>query len=285
MKLGTVRMYAPEEWGTLEKFSKFYGTTHTFSKTGKRALSGTTNHFRKADTLRNLAHKIVPELALEAKELDENGFSEGISSAELSAVIEAIVLELYASLDCTRKVITEIYAKYQGVPDSTRKYFQNIQKGKIDPEFPEQLVLAVTEASWYTGFRIIRDELTHLDSGSCSKDRETGKVRYMHSGIKINGKPLIIEDIFEKIDQSFNEVNQFIGRVFAYLYSSLKDEATTQLCGIFGGRAYTRTVTPSQAIDFHGGVCSSYKWFELEGNPTCIFAEQCGAYKNANKSV
>lgn len=283
MKLGTVRIYAPEQWGTLEKFSNFYGTTYAFSETGKRALSGAKNHFRKADTLRNLAHKIVPDLTQEAEELDENGFSEGVSSSELSAVIEAVILELYASVDCTRKVLTEIYAKFQGVPDSTRKYFQNIQKGKIDPEFPEQLILAVTEASWYTGFRIIRDELTHLDSGSCSKDRDTGKVRYIHSGIKIKGKPLIIEDIFEKIDQSFNEVNQFIGRVFAYLYNSLNDEETTQLCGIFNGHPYTRSVAPSQAIDFHGGVCNSYKWFELEENTTCIFAGECGAYKNANK--
>ena len=283
MKAGTVRMYAPEQWGTLEKFNKFYNSTHSLSDTGKRSVSGAINHFHKAITLRDLAIKLIPNLEEDEKELNENGYSRAINSKEISAVIEGVILELYSSVDCTRKVITEIYSNYQGIPDSTRKYFQNIMKGKIDPKFPEQLVIAVTEATWYSGFRMIRDELTHHDTGSCHKDRETGKVGYMHTGIKIKDKPLIIDDIFQKLEQTFSEVNQFVGRVFAYLYSELNDTPVTQMCGIFDGRAYTRLVSPSQAVDFHGGICESHKWFDLEENPTCIFASECGAYKNANK--
>lgn len=283
MKPGTVRMYAPEQWGTLEKFSKFYSGTYSLSDRGKRAVSGAINHFHKADTLKHLALKIIPNLDADEEELNKNGYTQAVNSKELSAVVEAIILELYSSIDCTRKVITEIYSQYQGVPDSTRKYFQNIKNGKIDKNFPEQLVIAVTEASWYDGFRAIRDELTHHDTGSCSKDRDTGKIRYFHHGIKIKDKPLIIEDIFEKIDQTFSDVNQFIGRVFAYLYSQLNDSPVLQFCGIFGGRMYTRYVSPSEAIDFHSGICDAKKWFELEENPTCIFANECGAYENANK--
>lgn len=283
MKSGTVRMYAPEQWGTLEKFSKFYSGTHSLSNRGKRSVSGAINHFHKAGTLKNLAFKIIPNLDADEEELNRNGYTNAIHSKELSAVVEAIILELYSSIDCTRKVITEIYSKYQGVPDSTRKFFQNVKNGKVDKDFPEQLIMAVTEASWYDGFRAIRDELTHHDTGSCSKDRDTGKIRYFHQGISIKGKSLIIDDIFEKIDQTFSEVNQFIGRVFAYLYSQLNDSPILQYCGIFDGRMYTRYVSPSEAIDFHGGKCDAKKWFDLEENPTCIFANECGAYKNANK--
>ena len=149
--------------------------------------------------------------------------------------------------------------------------------------FPEQLIIAVTEATWYDAFRKIRDELTHLNTGSCHKDKDTGKIRYMHSGFTTSGKSLKIEDIFEKIEQTFSEVNQFVGRVFAYLLTQLKDEPVLQLCGCFDGRMYTRYVSPHDAIDFHGGVCDARKWFDLEGNPSCIFVSQCGAYKNTNK--
>lgn len=280
MKSATVRTYAPEQWGSLQKFSKFYRGTHSLKDTGTRAISGAENHFHKAVTLRDLAIKLVPNLDKDEKELNQNGYSRAINSKELSAVIEAIILELYSSVDCTRKVITEIYSKYRGIPDSTRKYFQNVKNGKSDPKFPEELVIAVTEATWYEGFRMIRDELTHHDTGSCHKDHESGIIGYVHHGIKIKNRPLIIDDIFEKIEQTFGEVNQFVGRVFAYLYTQLNDEPVMQVCGFFGGRVYTRQVAPSQAVDFHGGVCESYKWFELDENPTCVLANECGAYRN-----
>lgn len=279
MKPATVRMYAPEQWGTLEKFSKFYSGTFPLSNVGKRSVSGAINHFHKAATLRNLAIKLIPNLDDDEEELNQHGYSHAINSKELSAVIEAVMLELYSTIDCSRKVITEIYSKYRGIPDSTRKYFQNINNGKVDERFPEQLIIAVTEASWFEKFRIIRDELTHHDTGSCHRDRDTGKVRYMHSGITTNGKPLIIEDIFGKVEDIFSEVNQFIGRVFAYLYTQLNDEPVLQYCGIFDGRMYTRYVSPKEAIDFHGGICDAKKWFDLEENPTCVFSNKCGAYK------
>ncbi len=283
MKSATVRIYAPEQWGSLEKFSKFYSGTFELNESGKRSVSGAINHFHKAMILRDLALKLALNLDVDEAELNQHGYTSAINSKELSAVLEGVILELYSSIDCTRKVITEIYSKHQGVPDSTRKYFKSVKDRKVDEKFPEQLIIAVIEATWYDGFRKIRDELTHLDTGSCHRDRDTRKIRYMHSGFNISGKILIIEDIFEKIEQTFAEVNQFIGRVFAYLLTQLKDEPVLQFCGIFNGRMYTRHVSPFDAVDFHGGVCEAKKWFDLEENPTCIFVNECGAYKNANK--
>ena len=284
MKLGTVKMYAPEQWGSLEMFSKFYSGTYTLSPSGKRAVSGAMNHFQKGLILRDLALKLIPNLEMDEIELNQHGYTHAINSKEISAVIESIFLEFYSSVDCTRKVITEIYSKkYRGIPDSTRRYFAKIKAQEVDEKFPEQLIIAVVEAVWFDDFREIRDELTHRDTGSCHKDAVTGKIRYSHPGIHINGKILVLDDIFQKIEQMISNVNLFIGRVFSYLLTQLKDERMLQYCGIFNGRVYSRYVSPSEAVDFHGGVCDSKKWFDLEGNPTCIFAHECGAYKRANK--
>lgn len=283
MKSGTARIFAPEQWGTLEKFSKFYSGTFELKKSGQRSVSGAINHFHKCLILKQLALKLIPNLEKDEAELAQNGYTNAVNSKELSAVIESAILELYSSVDCTRKVITEIYSKkYQGVPNSTRKYFGNINGEKIDKEFPEQLIIAVKEAQWFEEFRELRDELTHLDTGSCHKDKETGKIRYMHSGFSVNGKALIIEDILHQVDQYIAGVNQFTGRVFAFLLEQLEDKPIIQFCGIFNGRMYTRLVSPYEAKDFHSGTCEAKKWFELDENPSCIFVNECGAYKNAN---
>lgn len=281
MTIGTARIFAPEHWGSLEKFSKFYNGTFSLKDSGKRAVSGAISHFRKAITLHNLAIKLVPNLETDEAELDKHGYTSAVNAQELSAIIESIFLELYSSVDCTRKVITEIYSNYQGIPNSTRKYFNRIYEGNFDERFPEQLIIAVREATWYEDFRKMRDELTHLETGSCHKNKDTGKIQYMHTGFTIEGRALVIDDIFEKINQTLNNVNQFIGRVFAYLLTQLKDEPFLQFCGIFHGRMYTRYVSPHEAIDFHSGVCEAHKWFNQEENPTCIFVNECGAYKNA----
>lgn len=284
MKFGTARIFAPEQWGTLEKFSKFYSETFQLKKSGQRSVSGAINHFHKCLILKQLALKLVPNSDLDEAELEQNGYTNATNSKELSAVIESSILELYSSVDCTRKVITEIYSKeYQGVPNSTRKYFDNIINGKIDDKFPEQLLIAVKETDWYDELRKLRDELTHLDTGTCHKNKETQKVSYMHSGFSIDGKALIIDDIFLKLEQHIAGVNQFIGRIFSFLLSQLEDKPVLQLCGIFNGRMYTRHVSPFEAKDFHSGTCDAKKWFELDENPSCIFVNECGAYKNANK--
>lgn len=284
MKLSNVRIYAPEQWGTLEKFHKFYGNTFVLSNTGKRCVSGAQNHFHKARTLYDLAQKLAPNMELDDKELNEKGYSHAANASQLSAVIESILLELYSSVDCARKVVTEICQKewkLQGVPDSTRKLFKKVKDGEMPTKFPEELKIAISEAVWYEEFRIIRDELTHQDTGLCHRNRETNVVSYMHSGITSHGRNLVIEDIFKYINDIFAGVNQFLGRVFAYLYSTLKDDPLRQICGIFQGRAYSRFVRPSEAIDFDGGVCAVKEAILSEQNPDCPFMSTCKAFEKA----
>lgn len=284
MRLGNVRIYAPEQWGTLQKFVKFYRNTFALSNTGRRCVSGAQNHFHKASTLYDLAQKLAPNVELDDKELNEKGFSHAANASELSAVIESIMLELYSSVDCARKVVTEVCQKewkLQGIPDSTRKLFKKVKDGEVSLQFPEPLKIAISEAVWYEEFRVIRDELTHQDTGRCHRNRETNVVSYMHPGITSHGRSLVVDDIFKYINDLFSGVNQFLGRVFAYLYSTLNDDPVRQICGIFQGRAYSRFVRPSEAIDFDGGVCAVKAAILSEENPDCPFMNTCKAFEKA----
>lgn len=285
MKNPTVLTFAPEQWGQLERFSKFYAATFPLSVIGKRSVSGAVNHFHKAFVLKSLATKLASNIELDRQELEENGYTPAVNARELSAVIESIVTELYSSLDCTRKVLSEIYKKYRGVPDSTRKFFQNANAGKFDSEFPEFLLDAIKEAKWYPKLQKFRDELTHSDIGSCHLDKETDKIFYMHTGLGEKDKSLVIDDIFIKIEEFVNNVNTFTEKVFWFLNQQLKDEEIFQMCGIFYGRIYSRYVSPHNATDFNSGRCDAYRWFEKEDNPSCPFMKTCGAYKNANNPI
>jgi hypothetical protein len=277
----TVRIYAPEHWGQVERFAKFYSGTFNFTEPTKKAISGVGNHFNKALVFKSLSTRLQPNLIEDQKELQENGFTHAKNSKELTAVIEEIFTELYSSIDCTRKLVFEIHKKCRGLPDSTRKMFQKVRSEGGVKEFPEALKSAFKNTDWFDRLRIIRDELTHLNLGSCHLDKETSKVSYMHHGINLQGKPLIIDDIFLEVDTVFEGVNTFLGSVFHYLNSQLKEDPVFQICGIFFGRVYTRHVGPHDSLGFDGGTCDSHVWFDSPENPRCPFAENCGAYASA----
>jgi hypothetical protein len=156
--------------------------------------------------------------------------------------------------------------------------FRKVRDGEVCKDFPDALRSAFEEAVWFDELLSLRDELTHSDVGRCSLDKKTGLVSYIHLGIHESGNPLVIDDIFQKIDYFFEGVNGFTGRVFHYLNSLLNDKPVRQVCGIFSGRIYMRQVIPSLVRDFNSGFCESYRWFDLPGNPRCPFAESCGAY-------
>ena len=138
--LPTVRVFAPEQWGEVDRFANFYGGTFKFSGTEKRAVAGVRNHFQKAITLQTLAVKLKPGLDIDKKQLEERGYTPALNSHELSAVIEAAILELYSSLDCTVKVLHAVYGHgSRSFPGSTRRLFQNLEK--VTGSFPDELRL------------------------------------------------------------------------------------------------------------------------------------------------
>jgi hypothetical protein len=276
--LPTVRVFAPEQLGEVDRFANFYGGTYKFSDTEKRAVAGVRNHFQKAITLQSLAVKLKPGLDIDKKQLEERGYTPALNSHELSAVIEAAILELYSSLDCTVKVLHAVYGRgSRSFPGSTRRLFQNFEK--VTGSFPDELKEAFRKADWYEGLLYLRDELTHLATGSCNLDHKTGVIQYMHLGMKLRGGVYVIEDVFAWLAEITNKLNGFMGSVFRVLNTTLKSTLVQQTCGFVEGRILLRYLDPTEPLTFDSGLCFAYQWFEKPENPTCPFVEQCGAYK------
>ena len=273
--------FAPEHWGEVERFLKFCSTTHHFKQRTNACVSGVLSHFHKASTLHSLAIRLRPSLAQDNEQLEAEGYTPASHARELTAVLETILCELYASIDCTATLLSAIYGKLPGVPSkSTRNLFTNAVKGKIDDRFPRPLLDATVKAEpWVAKLRDIRDTVSHSDPGFCSLDSETGVVRYMNAAMGPPDRAHIIDDIFTEIEKYFSSVNEWLGVTFLFLNSELEDIETQQICGIFSGRVYMRLVRPSEATSFHAGRCKAHIWFEKEENPTCPLAEECGAYK------
>ena len=271
--------FTPERWGTLERFQHFYGGTHHFDRDTQKSLPGAANHFHKALILFQVAKEHASLLPEDRVQIEERGHTPARRGKELSALVESIILDLYSSIDCTRKVFTFIYRNHHGVKQSTRKIFQAAADGKIDATVPEGIRNAFANAAWYADFRALRDAITHSDVGSCHLDESSGKVFYMHAGLERDGKALVIEDIFDHVEKTKDNVNLFMGQVFHWLNVDLKDEEVWQMCGVFDGRGYTRFVRPSEAVDFNSGRCDAFRWFEKTENPECPFMRECTAYQ------
>jgi len=279
MKEQKVIFFAPQYWGELTKFNRFYHSTYSFKPFINVAVKGAESHFDKFTTLYGLAIKLKPMLSEDEKELKEKGFSKAIRSKELSSVIESAFIELYASLNCMMKVLSGVFNNYKGIPsDSTRKLFRNAREGKIDTRVPSTITDILKNATWFDDLRKIRDELVHSEIGFCSNANDI--ITYIHPNLESNGKALVINDVLAELDKYKNYVNILLGRIYHTLNESLNDKKVEQVCGMAYGRILMRKVAFKEAKDFNSGECISYTWFEKEENPTCPFANDCGAYKN-----
>ncbi len=274
-----ILMFTPDRWGEASKFRKFHSETFEFDDRTQRAVSGVESHIQKYQTLISIARKLEPNLQVDRAELDARGFTPAINAHEVAAVIEAAILELYSSIDCMVSVLHAIYKKEsRGFKGSTRRFFQNIDK--VSGSFPLSLKSVISGASWYWDLLYLRDELTHLETGSVHVDETTESLRYFHFGMKKEGETFMLPDVFEWLDMMFDEVNQFLDQIFRHLNGRLKDIPVFQLCGMVEGRALHRYVSPVGKLTFDSGQCGAWVWFEQPGNPTCPFKQHCGAYGN-----
>lgn len=277
-----VQMFAPEHWGTVEKFVRFAPWTYGFSQAQGAALQGVLGHFEKAITLTRVAQRLEEGLALDREEVETTGYSAALRSKEFAAVVEEIFGELYACLDTMRQVLKAVYPKARGIKDKTSSLFTNAVSGNLDPSLPEPIRSALVEAhdDWFLCLRRIRTAVTHLSPGDCSP-REDGKVAYFNSALGTLTNALALDNVWGEIGRYTDAVNGLLGVIFHELNITLKDERAEKVCGVYAERIYQRFVSPMEAVDFHGGVCKSYEWFEKPENPTCPRSGECGAYAQA----
>tara|TARA_R110002049_G_scaffold8841_5_gene46879 strand:- start:319 stop:1152 length:834 start_codon:yes stop_codon:yes gene_type:complete len=270
--------------GQLEQFERFHSSTYQFPTRVVRAIGGSKAHFSKAITLQNLAKRLAPNIDLDEAQMETQGFSPSANAHEICTVFEASILELYASLDCAWQVFVEAFSKARGMPtDSTRKLFLKLQDGKhFGAPFPSELGTLIADAHWYPRLLHLRDTLTHSDTGSLHKDQETGLLRYMHTSIKSEGKPLFIEDAFVWFKELLNDLNTFLGNAFRIMNLTLGETRVHQICGFVDGRILMREISYLEEIENTGGICMSKVWFEEPQNPTCPFKSTCPTFnKNA----
>lgn len=277
--LARIRVFAPESWGEVDYFSKFFAATHHLDTATKRALGGVSSHFDKAQILLSVARKIAPNLAIDKDQLYTVGYTSAMNSREFSAVIEEVFTELYSSIDCTSKIIVATRRQCRGMPTgSTRKLFAKVTAGEVSSDFPDRLKSAMVKAEWYWDLLFLRDELTHLSVGSCSASGDGKTVTYIHHGIKKGDRPLIIDDIIGHAANLSERLNQFLGEVFHYLNSELQPSEIDELCGFAYGRVYMRRLSSNRPVTFQSGSCSSRHWFDKDESFRCPMADGCEAY-------
>ena len=207
-------MFTPDRWGQVTRFRQFWSSTYELGIHAQRALAGVESHFEKSVTLGVLARKLQPNLNLDNQQLNERGLTSANNANEIATVIEAAILELYSTIDCTAKVLREIFGeKTRGFKGSTRGLFQNVSS--MSGSLPEAIKQAIQGADWYWELLRLRDELTHLATGSVYLDQATNRVRYHHFGLKRDDGPFVIDDIFEWLDRMTEEVNRFLGTIFS----------------------------------------------------------------------
>ena len=272
--------FSAPSWGEADYFSHFYAATYAFDSETRKRLSGAKGHFNKAVIITRLLGKLAPGMQHDVDELNERGFTEAANSNEFSAVAESVFAELYSSIDCARKVVTTVFRGCRRMPDSTRKLFQAIAQGVIGEDMPEPVRAAFRNATWYPRLRMIRDELTHADVGTCRLSSDgTGKIVYTHFSMRVGGQPLQVSDLMGEIAQLTDDVNRFMGELFRALNELLRPTHADVLCGFFnGGRAYMRRIANERPITFDSGSCLSREWFDSDSTARCPFAANCGAY-------
>lgn len=284
MNLPTIVYFNPSRWGELEKFAYFYRSTYSFPNHIIHCVSGTSAHYDRARRLLKIATAMVPSMKDDALELEQKGFSHGKRAAEVSALIESTIISLYSSVDTARKIVTHVYSRFRGLPDSTRRTFQRAAEGAIDERVPQQIRDAFKNASWYPKLRKLRDVLTHVERGSCHLDPASGIVNYYHNALGTGPQVYCIQNIFAELDAFFLDVNQFLGALFSSLNDTLNEKEIWQMCGVFHARIYSRYVGFSRNLDFNSGRCDSYSWFDSTPNLRCPFADTCSAYQNRGKT-
>ncbi|WP_185715832.1 hypothetical protein [Burkholderia sp. Bp9004] len=128
---------------------------------------------------------------------------------------------------------------------------------------------------------MIRDELTHSTIGACHQCEGSEKITYIHHGVRKNNNALVIDDVFEKIDEFFDSTNRFRGKVFHFLNTSLATTPVDVVCAFAFDRVYVRKLVIGDTIDFNSGICASFHWFDKEPERRCLLADECGAYRRA----
>ncbi len=282
--------FVPERWCATELFSRLVRFAVAADRSVVKGASSAQHHLDKHAVLVELMNTLRPTLAEDDSELEAKGYSPARRTRTYAALIEILFCELYACLDGVKRSIHGAYRGVAGLSEkSTQKLFRRAHHGTLGPDFPEALraLLSDAQGDWFPRLASIRTELEHGLTGTCSRDRKTGTLRYMHQSLPGASahRSFVIQDVEAEADRLNRAVRELSDRVFEFLFESLRFQPVRIMCGIYRGRCYERTLVPSATLTRHSGLCYSRTWFESDGAQRCPLAAECGAYRANSDGV
>lgn len=274
--------FIPERWSNLEKLLRHLNASAGKNGNVRKGLHDCSSHLAKIPVFWRIAEKLRPGLQNDENELETYGGTSGLSGAEMAAIFESIICELYSALDGLRLFFYGEYRNVKGVQNSSNgKLFGNAENQKYGPEFPEEIrcLLSKASAEWFLELRGFRTELTHGSAGFCSWNKEKDTITYMNQGIKDAPNRLqFIDDMESKIRFYEASVMTLVEAISEYYLDRVDNIPVFQVCGMFKARVYTRAVVINRNTVFSDGHCLAHEWFDRDPELRCPIAERCAAY-------
>ena len=275
--------FTPEQWSQLVRLRALIGKPLPTTRESYQALDACIGHLRKYQVFARIADRIIPSLPKDREELDRYGASRNLHSEEFGALTEAMLCELYSSLDGLLNFFQAIYPTMHQLEKMrfASTLFQSAREGKLPADFPESVrtLLATAHTNWFEDLRNLRREITHGTVGFFSLDEKHETVTYFNDGLSSTGHNVFhITDIVSVVRNFDSQVRVLLEEIAKFYLAQLLPIPRMYTCGVYRGLLYIRMIEPSPDLNFNSGHCASWNWFEKEPEKFCPLAKQCGAY-------
>jgi hypothetical protein len=273
--------FDPARWTQLERLRAMLGKPLPTTRASYQALDACLGHLQKYQALCRVAARIIPNLPKDRLELETYGASRNLHCEEFGALLEAMLCELYESLDGLRHLLCVVYPKAQGLQDkSNEKLFQRAKNKRYSADFPEPIRIALAAAydDWFPKLHELRTKITHGTVGSFYLDEKQESVNYINEGLSSLNQVFAIKDILSTVRAYDANVRSLLETIAGFFLAQLLPIPRMYPCGVYLGRMYIRMVAPTTDMTIHSGHCASWDWFEKEPGLFCPLARQCSAY-------
>jgi hypothetical protein len=157
--------FTPEHWSQLVRLRALLGNPLPTTRESYQALDACIGHLRKYQVFARIADRIIPSLPKDREELDRYGASRNLHSEEFGALTEAMLCELYSSLDGLLNFFQAMYPTMDQLQKMrfASSLFQSAKEGRLSEDSPEpvRVILAAAYAGWFEELRKLRVEITH----------------------------------------------------------------------------------------------------------------------------
>src|ERR1039457_5167306 len=228
--------FTPEQWSQLVRLRALLGKPLPTTRESYQALDACIGHLRKYQVFARVADRIIPNLPKDREELDRYGSSRNLHSEEFGALTEAMLCELYSSLDGLLHFFQAIYPTMERLQKIrfASTLFQSAKEGRLSTDFPEpvRLILAAAYAGLFEELRNLRKKITHGTVGFFSFDEKEETVTYFNDGLSSTGHNVFhIKDIVTVVRNFDNQVRVLFEDIARFYLAQLLPIPRMYTCG------------------------------------------------------